>query len=114
MKYFILGILIMTSALASECYQYEAKGMVRTKKLEMSYVVNEGTMSQFVFSVPTTEVHKFAPYIDVTSVATLVFKNKPQSKDSILKIEKVERGNPDPLNPMKHTYLKELGKMKCP
>lgn len=66
------------------------------------------------FLVKTSELHKFAPYIDVTTVGSYVFKQRPVTKSTIQAITNVTRSTPDPLNHQIHNYIKELKAVRCP
>lgn len=111
---FLLGIFIASNSFAATgCFLYEVKGVARILNKEIQLVVNKDTMSEFIFTLPTKEEHKLAPYLDVTSVGTYVFKKKPQSKDKILLVKTISRSTPDPINHMFHSYVKELKAVKC-
>lgn len=112
---FLLSLCISFQLQASEkCFLYEVQGVVQIKNSDMQLVVNKDSMSEFIFSIKSKDAHRFAPYLDVTTVGAYIFKGKPQSKATVESIVKVARGTPDPLNHMKHSYVKELKVIECP
>lgn len=112
---FLLGIILSFSAQAKGlCTLYEIKGIVRADKSDIRLVANEGSMSEFIFNIKIKDAHHFAPYLGVTTVGTYVFKKKVKTKDTIELIRNVNRSTPDPLNPARHSYVKELRAIECP
>lgn len=74
----------------------------------MELVINETTLSEIRFDVPTTGQTKMAPFVNLTVKGQLTLKDS-----KIGKILKAEYGKADPLNHQKNSYLTPT-KEACP
>ena len=116
MSYFYLTLLLLISSTswAASCQNYEIKGIVRSKDSEIHLMVNEGTMSEYALDISLDDAHKFAPYIDVTVTGSFILKSPVQKKTKIEKVNSLGRSSGDPLNHLRHSYLKKKEAVKCP
>lgn len=103
-----------TSFATAACYSYEFKGIVRTSSNDIHVVINEKTMSEFKIGPTKEEVHVLASFINTPVKGEMIFKKKPQATDNFIKVKKIERTTTDPLHPMRDSYLRLKGEVKCP
>lgn len=101
------------SEVLSDCGQYSANGVIRSKKEGIQFIVNEKTQSEHIISMPIPEQAKAAGFInrDVTINLMLTKKTIGQKLESS-EIVSITNRIPDPLNPQ-DTGFKLVKKSDC-
>lgn len=104
MKYSLLllalSYLSNTAFALDKCGVYTLKGIVKSNKTGLQFVVNEKTQSEYVILVETLEQTKLAPYKDRTITAeVLLVKKFNGTIGETDKILSVSNRFPDPLTP---------------
>lgn len=109
-----LHLIVSTHAFDFGCGSYEFKGTVKIKDNKMNLFINEGTQSEIVFHLKTSDELNLAPYLNHLVVGKVnLLKRMDGNLATQFKIISHERGTANPLAPLDHSYFKNLTTTKC-
>jgi hypothetical protein len=110
----IISQAILNTGNSFECGEYKISGIGRMLKNTPVLIINERSLSEYVFTIPISEQPRIVPYIDRPfELHALIVKKGNGTRGELKDLKEISLRVPNPLSESPDTGIKLLHKLPC-